>query len=261
MSLPLEKGEKKKYAAPLHDSSRYKFLHLLPPTPFPHNHHRRPHAHLFGTCSTSRPTRPHGSGARSGMTLTPPPPTRATRAARTSSTVPRGGSQTGPISAVLSYAASNPGHVIGGAPHLRSSPGRCSRTPSLLTLSSSRSRFLPIPILSLSLRLYPSRPASIRRSLFPALARSSSFVGYLVSRCLRSALSRAPDPPEASLVASTYLPTYRVSTNSRTCASPFPFSVECRIAQGAQDAVRSRVTGRANIVGAIIIAPLYFGRA
>jgi len=46
------------------------------------------------------------------------PTTYERRARHTRPARPRGGVRTGPIAALLSYAASNPGHMIGGMPYL-----------------------------------------------------------------------------------------------------------------------------------------------
>lgn len=92
-------------------------------------------------------TPPRRSTAQSRMTIAPPPPTQPSRAARSSSGRSGGGGSEQPIAARSSYAASVPGHVIGG---------RRSRVPfslavrprrtrhSLLLSSGSRSVSLPL---------------------------------------------------------------------------------------------------------------------
>jgi len=89
--------------------------------------------------------------------------------------IPSGGDQTGPISVVLSYAASNPSHVIGDVPHLLS-PCGWSRA-RVISFGAILVRF------SFPLSLFPSF------RIEPAVFFFLLFVGFLVG-CRRSALSR-----------------------------------------------------------------------
>lgn len=147
------------------------------------------------------------------MTLTPPPSTRATRAARLSSTETRSGSQTGPISAVLSYAASNPGHTIGGAPRPSSfssidAVDAVVRRLSWRYLSLLFARLVPVSLVS-------------RQSNDPFLSFSLSVTSlWGASVLLSRAPGHEPDPREASLPHLYELP-------RSTSLSPFSVSFFC----------------------------------
>lgn len=104
-----------------------------------------------------------------------------------------GGSQIGPISVVLSYAASNPSYVIGDVPHLLSRVGEVARALSSLVLSSSVSRpFCPCSVV-------PYRAGGLPLS---SLCR---FPRRVPPFCSLAREDTSLDPLEANLVAPTTL--------------------------------------------------------
>lgn len=183
---------KKKYIE-LHDSSAYKFLDLSSPILFliitvtpthvrlKHVRARGPRARTARALKVEWPSHPHPLQKRRARHVRPQP-------------ILRGGNQTGPISVVLSYAASNPSYVIGDVSHLLS-PCRWSRA-RVIFFGAILVRFPTLLFLFLSFRIEP------------AVSLFLLFVGSLVW-CRRSAPLAREDtslnPLEANLIAPTAL--------------------------------------------------------
>lgn len=129
------------------------------------------------------------------MTITPPPFTRETRAARSSSRKSPGGVQTGPIGAVLSYAASNPRHVIRSVPHLHPSPRRQVGEVERLSLSAPSSSVLRF--LRLCFSVVHTKRAPWSPSYSPFLCRLPRVVP---PACSPARDDTSPDPTRFSEV-------------------------------------------------------------
>lgn len=194
------------------------------------------------------------------MMITPPPSARETRAARSSTGKSPGGVRTGPIGAVLSYAASNPSRVIRRMPHLRPSPRRQVGEVGLsLSLAVPLSRYLrPSFTLSLSSSLFPSfipswRPLS--PSLFPSLLLCR-LPRVMPPASLPRATTRASTPLDSPRrKASSHL---SHSKNYRICVSlPAIFPMSSGMLKRESRHLITQRYYRAHIQ-TVVISPLYF---